>query len=264
MYLIQSAHNEQLKRLSKLLKQAKTRRELGLAAMEGVHVLQAYLHTGVLPEQVFVSEKRAEHAEVAALLRRLPAGVVHVVTGDALSKISALTEADDVISVIKRPVNAALPTSGNGMLLEDVQDPGNIGTIIRCAAAVGLDWLLLSKGAADVYAPKVLRAAMGGHFGLAIYTDVDAVAWAQQFTGRLWMTALGQDSDSLYDLDLKQDGVWVMGNEGNGISEPLLALAAKTVHIPMHAHTESLNVAMAATVCVFEQQRQRLQHAVKA
>ena len=259
MYLIQSAHNEQLKRLSKLLKQAKTRRELGLAAMEGVHVLQAYLHTGALPEQVFVSEKRAEHAEVAALLRRLPAGVVHVVTGDALSKISALTEADDVISVIKRPVNAALPTSGNGMLLEDVQDPGNIGTIIRCAAAVGLDWLLLSKGAADVYAPKVLRAAMGGHFGLAIYTDVDAVAWAQQFTGRLWMTALGQDSDSLYDLDLNQDGVWVMGNEGNGISEPLLALAAKTVHIPMSAHTESLNVAMAATVCVFEQQRQRLQ-----
>ena len=69
MYLIQSAHNEQLKRLSKLLKQAKVRRELGLAAMEGVHVLQAYLHTGAQPEQVFVSEKRAEHAEVAKILR---------------------------------------------------------------------------------------------------------------------------------------------------------------------------------------------------
>ena len=254
MYLIQSAHNEQLKRLGKLLKQVKVRRELGLAAMEGVHVLQAYLHTGTQPEQVFVSEKRAEHAEVAKILRSLPAGVVHVVTGDALSKITALTEADDIISVIKRPVNAALPTAGNGMLLEDVQDPGNIGTIIRCAAAAGLDWLLLSKGSADV-----LRAAMGGHFTLPIYTDVDAIAWTEQFTGRLWMTALGHDSDSLYDLDLNQDGVWVMGNEGNGISEPLLALAAKTVHIPMSAHTESLNVAMAATVCVFEQQRQRLQ-----
>ena len=100
---------------------------------------------------------------------------------------------------------------------------------------------------------------MGGHFTLPIYTDVDAIAWAEQFTGRLWMTALGHDSDSLYDLDLNQDGVWVMGNEGNGISAPLLALAAKTVHIPMSTHTESLNVAMAATVCVFEQQRQRLQ-----
>lgn len=258
MYLIQSPHNEQLKRLGKLLKQTKVRRQLGLAAMEGVHVLQAYLQTGSVPEQVFVSEQRSEHVEVKKLLASLPAGVVHVVTGDALSKITALTEADDVISVIKRPVNTDLPSFGNGMLLEDVQDPGNIGTIIRSAAAVGLDWLLLSQGCADVWSPKVLRAGMGGHFSLPIYTDVDAPTWVQAFTGRLWMTALGQDSSSIYDLDLNQDGVWVMGNEGQGISAELLQLTDKSVHIPMQAQTESLNVAMAATICVFEQQRQRL------
>lgn len=258
MYLIHSAHNEQLKRLSKLLKQAKIRRQLQLAAMEGVHVLQAYVQTGAMPEQVFVSEARCEHAEVKTLLEQLPAGVVQVVTGDALSKISSLTEADDVISVIKRPVNIPLPKQGNGMLLDNVQDPGNIGTIIRSAAAVGLDWLLLSPECADVWSPKVLRAGMGGHFGLKIYTDVEAVPWLSQFTGRLWMTALKQQSDSLYDLDLVQDGVWVMGNEGSGISAGVLSLCERSVHIPMHAQTESLNVAMAATICVFEQQRQRL------
>lgn len=258
MYLIQSAQNEPLKRLGKLLKQAKIRRQLGLAVMEGVHVLQAYLQTGAFPEQVFVSEKRSSDVEVAKLLRLLPVGVVYVVTGDALSKITALTEADDIISVIKRPVHNGLPTSGNGMLLEDVQDPGNIGTIIRSAAAVGLNWLVLSQGCADAWSPKVLRAAMGGHFAVPIYTDVDAIAWTQKFTGRLWMTALKQESDSLYDLDLCEDGVWVMGNEGSGISAPLLQYCVKSVHIPMHAATESLNVAMAATICIFEQQRQRL------
>lgn len=258
MYLIQSQHNEQLKRLGKLLKQAKVRKQLGLVAMEGVHVLQAYLQSGALPEQVFVSEKRAEHAEVAQILRTLPAGVVHVVTGDALGKITALTEADDVISVIKRPVSAELPLTGNGMLLEDVQDPGNIGTIIRGAAAVGLDWLLLSQGSADVWSPKVLRAAMGGHFVLPIYSDVAVLPWLEHFTGRLWVTALGQNSHNVYDLDLTEDGVWVLGNEGNGVSAAVLQLAGSSVHIPMHAQTESLNVAMAATVCVFEQQRQRL------
>lgn len=262
MYLIQSAHNEQLKRLSKLLKQVKLRRQLGLVAMEGVHVLEAYLLTGHCPEQVFVSEKRSENPEVATLLARLPASLVHVVTGDALSKISSLTEADDVISVVERPVNGPLPLGGNGMLLEDVQDPGNIGTIIRSAAAVGLDWLVISQGSADVWSPKVLRAAMGGHFTVPIYAEVAALDWLQRFTGRLWVTALAQQSDSLYDLDLTESGVWVMGNEGAGVSEALLQLVNKSVHIPMQNSTESLNVAMAATICLFEQQRQRLRHTI--
>lgn len=147
------------------------------------------------------------------------------------------------------------------MVLENIQDSGNIGTILRSAAAAGVVQIVLSKGCADVWSPKVLRAGMGAHFLLKIHERVDLLAWRESFLGSVLVTALTKKNNvSLYDkqLDLTRSVAWVFGNEGSGVSADMLAQASAAVRIPMLGATESLNVAMAATICLFEQMRERL------
>ena len=121
---------------------------------------------------------------------------------------------------------------------------------------------MLGKGCADAYAPKVLRAGMGAHFALEICERADLAAWRADYRGRVLATTLGGRPQSLYSLDLRGAGhAWLFGNEGSGLSAELAGSADETVLIPMQPGTESLNVAMAATVCLFEQFRQRLQAA---
>ena len=144
------------------------------------------------------------------------------------------------------------------MVLERIQDPGNIGTILRSAAAAGVGQVVLSADCADTWSPKVLRAGMGAHFALRLFVEPDLAAWRERCHVPLLVTALRRNSVSLYDYDLRAPAAWLFGNEGAGVSGTMLAAASRLVHIPMAAQTESLNVAMAATVCLFEQMRQRL------
>ncbi len=259
MKYIASAQNESLKHLAKLLAQAKARRQHGQTVLEGVHLLDAYLHSGHSPQQVYVPEPRLAHAEVQALLACLPSAAVTVVQATALGKISSLTQADELMSLVATPSPECLPQQGDCVVLERLQDPGNVGTILRSAAAAGVRQVLCSADSVDVWSPKVLRAGMGAHFLLQLHTDVDVLAFAQGFSGKLWVTALQPDQHaSLYDLDLRTPAAWVFGNEGAGVSAAVQQAASRCVLIPMSGATESLNVAMAATVCLFEQMRQRL------
>ena len=141
-------------------------------------------------------------------------------------------------------------------MLEDIQDPGNLGSLLRSAAAAGCDAIFLSKGCADVWSPKVLRAGMGGHFVLNIYEATDLLAVAAAFQGKLLAGALGAET-SLYDCDLRGKLAFAVGNEGSGLSDSLKALSSQVITIPMLGKVESLNVAAAAAVCLFEATRQR-------
>lgn len=258
MTYITSAANVQLKQLTKLIQQRKARVGAQKMVLEGVHLLQAFIEAGYAPMAVYVPQHRRHHPEVARLVDALPAPVVHEVANAALSKISSLSDADDLISVVAMPQNQDLPTQGDCVVLVSVQDPGNVGTLLRSALAAGIQQVLLSPDCADVYSPKVLRAGMGAHAQLRLFTGVDVAAWRAAYTDRVYATALSEHSLSVYDLDLRAPSAWLLGNEGSGLSAAMVALADQTVVVPMAAHTESLNVAMAATVCVFEQHRQRL------
>jgi TrmH family RNA methyltransferase len=141
-------------------------------------------------------------------------------------------------------------------LLEDIQDPGNLGSILRTAAAAGCDAAFISTGCADVWSPKVLRAAMGGHFALSLHEHADLFNVAAVFEGTLFATSL-QASASLYDSKLNGNVAFAFGNEGAGLSAELSNLCRQRVRIPMHGKVESLNVAAAAAVCLFEAARQR-------
>ncbi|MCF7522069.1 RNA methyltransferase [Neisseria sp. ZJ106] len=260
MKTIISAHNEQLKHLAKLLTQSKTRLQHRQAVLEGVHLLQTYLQSGALPEQVYLSPTRAAHPEAAELLAQLPPEKITLVEGEALAKITSLTEADDVMSLIALPEAKPLPQSGDCVVLAGVQDPGNAGTIIRSAAAAGVKQMIVGSGSVDIWSPKVLRASMGAVFLAEIHTRADIADWLCSYRDTVWATALREQHQvSLYQADLRVPSAWIFGNEGSGIAPEILAKVPFAVRIPMAEGTESLNVAMAATVCLFEQMRQRLQ-----
>lgn len=256
--IIQSPQNAQLKQLAKLLSASKHRREQRQTVLEGTHLLSAYLDAGKMPLQIYVPQHRQTQPEIVALLCRLPAHLVHWVAENALNKISSLTDANDIMTLIDLPTMCRLPTNGDCVVLERVQDAGNVGTVLRSAAASGIQTVILGEGCADVYAPKVLRAGMGAHFLLNIYERINLSTWRAQYRDRVLVTALTQNNNfSLYDLDLRAPSAWIFGNEGSGVSPELLTCADASVKIPMLGATESLNIAQAATVCLFEQMRQR-------
>lgn len=259
MNTIESAQNPALKHLAKLLRSARTRRESGQAVLEGAHLLSAYLQAGEQVLQVYVPASKMQQPETARLLAQLPPERVVQTAGAALQKITSLTDAEEITALIALPPAEPFDAGADCVVLERIQDPGNIGTILRSAAAAGVGQVVLSADCADAWSPKVLRASMGAHFALRLFVEPDLAAWREQCRVPLLATALRRNSVSLYDCDLRAPAAWLFGNEGAGVSETMLAAARRLVHIPMAAQTESLNVAMAATVCLFEQMRQRLQ-----
>ncbi|OAM42234.1 TrmH family RNA methyltransferase [Eikenella halliae] len=259
MNTIESAQNPALKHLAKLLRSARTRRESGQAVLEGAHLLSAYLQAGGQVLQVYVPVSKMQQPETARLLAQLPPERVVQTAGAALQKITSLTDAEEITALIALPPAEPFDAGADCVVLERIQDPGNIGTILRSAAAAGVGQVVLSADCADAWSPKVLRAGMGAHFALRLFVEPDLAAWRERCRVPLLATALRRNSVNLYDCDLRAPAAWLFGNEGAGVSETMLAAASRLVHIPIAEQTESLNVAMAATVCLFEQMRQRLQ-----
>ncbi|ASK28329.1 RNA methyltransferase [Neisseria chenwenguii] len=260
MKLITSVQNSQIKHLGKLLSQAKARREGGQAVLEGVHLLDACLRAGIVPEQVYLPEAKTANREIRRLAGKLPESLLTQVSDGLLAKAGSLTDGDEIMTLVKIPKPGNLPQTGDCVILDRLQDPGNVGTILRSAAAAGVRQIVLGRGCADVWSPKVLRAGMGAHFLLALHTDVDLADWRQHYRAPVWATALDSGNpQNLYEMKLTAPAAWIFGNEGSGVDAALIAAADGCVRIPMLGQTESLNAAMAATVCLFEQMRQRIQ-----
>ncbi|WP_434627343.1 TrmH family RNA methyltransferase [Chromobacterium sp. CV08] len=253
---ITSPHNDEVKALARLVQHSRDRRKEGVMVLEGIHLAESCLQAGGALPRLYLNEAAAGKPEVRALLARLPADSVVVTLPEAvMAKATALASAGELLALSPRPRPRAPDAAAARVLLEDIQDPGNLGTILRCAAAAGVWDVFLSKGCVDVFSPKVLRAGMGAHFALRIHEHADLEAELRGFAGRKLVTHL-EGSSSLYGHDLSGAVAFVFGNEGAGVGDALLALADARIRIPMPGHAESLNVAMAATVCLFERVRQ--------
>ena len=165
-----------------------------------------------------------------------------------------------LLAVVETP-RLALPASGpehDLVVLDRIQDPGNVGTILRTAAAAGIRTVLTTAGTAACWAPKVLRAGMGGHFVLDIHENIPLDQLKAQVGALPLAGTVLQDGQSLYATDLRRPLAWVFGNEGEGIDPALQAQLGCRLTIPQDPGVESLNVAASAAVCLFEQRRQRL------
>ena len=253
---ISSAANPRYKALRRLAQSSQERRKTGLSVLDGVHLAAAYRRHVGPPRNLAVSRSGLANPEVQALLEEMR-GVEVVALSDALFQaISSVATPTGIVAVVETPRFQAVPHRMDFcVMLEDLQDPGNLGSILRSCAAAGAGHVLLSKGSVHAWSPRVLRAAMGAHFMLSIHEGVDLVAAARAFPGTLIATA-PHAPKSVFDTEMRGRIGFLFGNEGAGLSPALFASAHTVVSIPMPGKAESLNAAAAAAVCLFERVRQ--------
>jgi TrmH family RNA methyltransferase len=254
---ITSRDNPFYKSLLKLSSSARERREAGQTLLDGAHLVRAYLDAGNKPLHLLINEQALRDEEIVALLATC-AGVPQTQLDDALfTQLSELKTPNGLLALINTPpLNVEVAHCQFALLLEDIQDPGNLGSILRSAAAAGCDTVFLSQGCADAWSPKVLRAGMGGHFALNLIESADLLQVATKFSGKLMAASL-QAQKSLYECNLRGKLAFAIGNEGSGLSQALTEAAQQHFIIPMHGKVESLNAAAATAVCLFEAVRQR-------
>ena len=262
---LSSADNPLIKRLKVLLeggaKANKTRQELGLAVLEGVHLAQAWLGSEDLVE-LFTTESGLAQPEIAAVidmqLAAVPSTDLYILDDVLWKKLSDLKNGPPIMACVRTPNHTFPQMLGDDVLILDgVQDAGNVGSMMRTAAAAGLSYVVCLKGTAQAWSPKVLRSAMGAHRHLKIFEAWTLNNVREKIKLPLIATSLIADQD-LYELgdELLDAHAWVFGNEGGGIDPELLAIS-RSVMIPQDPCIESLNVGAAAAICLFEMRRVR-------
>jgi TrmH family RNA methyltransferase len=228
----------------------------GRALVDGIHLVATCFARGVGVRQLLASESGQKNPEIAALLHGA-AGVECVSLRDSLFReLSGISTPTGIAAVIDIPSASADDLQGDAVLLDAVQDAGNVGAILRTAAAAGIRNILLGPGCAGAWTSRVLRGGQGAHFSLAIREQVDLAAALAAGSAKSVAT-VAHGGRSLYDLDLTGPTYWLVGNEGSGLSAELMAAAGLRATIPLAAGTESLNVAAATAICLFEATRQR-------
>jgi len=255
MKLIQSRDNSFFKSLKRLAESGRERRKTGQTLLDGLHLVEAYEAAFGPVDTLIVADSAQAGSEVA----RFVEGRETVVLADSLMRDLGLVETPSgLLALIRTPgANATVNRKKDAILIDGVQDPGNVGTLLRTAAAAGIEQALLSPGCALAWSPKVLRAGQGAHFALAIHEEVDLAGFMAAYQGTTAVTTLEQ-ATSLYEADWEGPLAWVFGAEGQGVSAELIAAAQLRIRIPMPGAVESLNVAAAAAVCLFEALRRKL------
>lgn len=250
MKLISSRDNPAYKKLHRLAEDARECRKQGRTLIDGPHLVAAYRQQVGTPELLLVSESGGSHPEIRILIEA-HAGVDIVVLKDALFKtLSGVESPVGIAAVISVPQETPLSTKGNCVVLDAVQDAGNVGSIMRSSAAAGVSDIILGPGCASAWSPRVLRAAQGAHFRLRIRESADLEQFLRSYRGKSLTTKVS-GGVPLHDLKHAGDIAWIFGSEGQGVCPELAALASSSVTIVMAAGSESLNVAAAAAVCLF-------------
>ncbi|HBU28583.1 MAG: tRNA methyltransferase [Thiobacillus sp. GWE1_62_9] len=252
---ISSRDNPIFKRLKKLAESARARREARMSLLDGEHLLVAYLEAGGQPHTL-VRAASFDAGRLAPLAARCPHAKAIVLPDALFAELAPVATPTGVLAEaawLSPSVSDATPLV---IVLEDIQDPGNLGAMLRTGAAAGATLAVLSKGCHDPWSPKALRGGQGAQFVLPLLQNIDLVAWLNGFSGTSVALALAEDSD-VYALDLKGPLALIAGNEGAGLSVAVCGAATRCAHIPMAGRIESLNASAALAVAVFEAVRQR-------
>ena len=257
MKSVSSPGNAAYKAMKRLVTSAAERRKRGLTVIDGAHLVGAFLDARHAVDSVVVSRSGLERAEVARIVARVPASAVLVVADKLFEALSTVDSATGIIAAVPAPEGKPVPPDADlVLLLEDVQDPGNVGTLLRSAAAAGARHVALSPGCAFAWSLKTVRAGMGAHFRLNIAEGVDLAAFLDAYRGTSIALA-GDARATIYDADLRGPVAILVGNEGAGLSAGLRRRASQLLSIPMPGGVESLNAAVAGSLCLFEALRQR-------
>ncbi len=256
---ISSRDNAQYKQLRQIASSAQARKKTGQTLLDGIHLCQAWLAHKGAPLRCVVSDSSHTVAEVKTILDTcLSLGCDVMLLPDTLfAPLSQVEHGVGLLFLIETPQTLSHPAlNGAAVLLDGVQDPGNLGSILRTTAAAGIARVYCGTGTVLAWSPKVLRAGMGAHFAIEIVENTDLTALIAAAKVPVFATS-SHASFSLYEQDLRMPCAWLFGNEGRGVSESLLELCTRRLSIPQNTAVESLNVAASAAVCLFEQHRQQ-------
>jgi len=242
---IQSAQNPQVKQWKKLLTK-KERDKTGTFLVEGFHLVEEAIKADVAREMI-VSEgiELPPHLDYGAIL-------ITTVTTEIFRELSDTETPQGVLAVCEAPKKEVQPEGKQFLFIDAVQDPGNLGTMIRTADAAGMDGVIVGHGSVDIYNPKVIRSGQGSHFHLPVVRG----------SLKDWMEKLSADNIPTYGTSLENGHIYteispsesfalLVGNEGSGVNQELLQMTAKNLYIPIYGKSESLNVAVAAGILLY-------------
>ena len=263
--IIVSPQNKFIK-LAASLKLKKYRDELGLFIVEGVRLVEEAAHSNWLIETCIYTSEALQQERVQGILTGLQAKNCRMIQVPAIiyDKITDTKAPQGIMAIVQKYAYQISDVLASGkqpflVVLDELQDPGNVGTIIRTAAAAGSTGVILTKGCTDVFASKAVRASMGSIFHIPIFeglTNREIVSYMAQHEIDILATSL-ESSNVYFKVNLNKSIAVVFGNEGNGVSHELLEQAQDRLYIPLLGQVESLNVAASAAIILYEVVRQR-------
>ena len=256
MERLSSRQNARFKLAHKLAESARERSKAGKLLLDGTRLIRAYADQFGFDEvMLLLSEAGAAREEVRELVEASKPRNVYLLADDLFAEITQVETSEGVTAVAAIPHVVSRSKDDFIVLIDGVQEPGNLGGLLRTAAAAGATSAHLTKGCADVWSPKSLRGGMGAQFVLPVRERVDLTTALSGFRGSIIATS-PHARESIHHLDLTGPVALIFGSEGRGLNEEGRALATQLVYIPMAGKVESLNVAAAAAVCCFERLRQ--------
>ena len=250
---ITSRDNPIFKNQKKLADNARERRAEGKTLLDGVHLIESYCAVFGDPELIIIPEGKSS-LEATQLLQHLEHVSTMMLPTLMFAELTPVASSTGILAVINTPKSIPPIEVKFALMLEDIQDPGNLGSMLRTALGAGVEAVYLSKACTDAWSPKALRGGQGAQFYLPIIEGVNLLKMIEQFAGNSYATTM--HGESLYAQDLSKACAFVIGNEGAGLSAKTLQAASHQISIPMHKNLESLNAAAAAAVCLFERARQ--------
>lgn len=249
-----SKDNSTVKQYRKLSSSRKEREQSGLFVMEGARLCADAAQSSIAVQILLITEDAMRYPEAELLMQK--AERCYTVSNDLARHISDTEHPQGIFTIAKLPQQQnALPQKGKFILLDDLQDPGNLGTILRTAEALGIDAVVLSAHCPDLYSPKVIRSTMGSAFRQNCIRVPDLAEAIQSWKNsgmQCFAATLTPAAMPLQKLPQSDFCGIVIGNEGNGVSQEVIAACSGEVYIPMQGSAESLNAAVAATLCMWE------------
>ncbi|WP_432370921.1 TrmH family RNA methyltransferase [Staphylococcus chromogenes] len=244
MEQITSSQNAKVKQFLKL-KKKRERDKQNKAVLEGFHLIEEAYRSGLKIEQLFVFDVQRVDAKLLASAEQ-----VYEINMKVAESLAGTVTPQGIFAIIQKPQIESFSLK-QVLILDRVQDPGNVGTLIRTADAAGLDAVVMTKGTADAFSDKVLRSSQGSVFHIPIIVEEDIIHYIQQFEGPVYGTALNQ-AVNYHEVEKRQSSfALVLGNEGEGISDEILQTTTQNITIPIYGKAESLNVAIAAGILMF-------------
>ena len=248
-----SRDNAIFKQLKRLSENARERGKENKTLLDGVHLIDSYLQAFGEPELLIIPEGKSSF-EATNLMQTLSDVKTVMFPTLMFAELTPVASSTGILALVKIPQIAPPETIKFALILEDIQDPGNLGGMLRTALGAGVDAVYCSKGCTDAWSPKCLRGGQGAQFYLPMLENLNIVEVIENFAGNTYATTL--DGDSLYVQDLTKPTAFVIGNEGAGLTKATIQATSHQLSIPMNPQLESLNATVAAAICLFERKRQ--------